>query len=40
MAAQHEAWIDQIMGELGQEEIDDLLARLDRIRISIEKSGL
>jgi DNA-binding MarR family transcriptional regulator len=40
MAAQHEAWIDQIMSALGQEEIDDLLARLDRIRISIEKSGL
>ena len=40
MAAQHEAWIDQIMSELGQEEIDDLLTRLDRIRISIENSGL
>jgi DNA-binding MarR family transcriptional regulator len=40
MAEQHESWIDQVMGELSGEEIDDLLARLDRVRISIEKSGL
>jgi DNA-binding MarR family transcriptional regulator len=40
MAEQHEAWIDQIMAELNGPEIKDLLEGLDRLRSSIEKSGL
>lgn len=40
MAAQHEAWIDQMMGDLSDPEIEALLAGLDRVRTSIGRSGL
>ena len=40
MAGEHERWIDQLLGDLGDGEINQLLAGLGRVRASIERSGL
>jgi DNA-binding MarR family transcriptional regulator len=40
MAGEHERWIDKLLGDLGDGEINQLLAGLSRLRTSIERSGL
>lgn len=40
MAAEHEKWIERLMGDLTDNEINLLLAGLNRVRTSIERSGL
>jgi len=39
-AAAHEAWVEQLLGDLPDTEINPLLAGLGRIKTSIERSGL
>lgn len=39
-AAAHEAWIEQLLGDLADGEIVHLLSGLNRVRTSIERSGL
>jgi len=39
-AAAHEAWIEQLLGDLGDTEINPLLSGLGRVKTSIERSGL
>jgi DNA-binding MarR family transcriptional regulator len=39
-AAAHEAWIEQLLGDLPDSEINPLLSGLSRIKTSIERSGL
>jgi DNA-binding MarR family transcriptional regulator len=40
MAIEHEKWIEHLLADLGDSEIDNLLAGLSRVRTSIERSGL
>jgi len=40
MAIEHEKWIEQLLGDLGDTEINTLLSGLNRVRASIERSGL
>jgi DNA-binding MarR family transcriptional regulator len=40
MAAAHESWIEQLLGELGDADIQPLLSGLGRVKTSIERSGL
>jgi DNA-binding MarR family transcriptional regulator len=40
MAAEHEKWIERLLGDLVDTEISHLLAGLSRVRTSIERSGL
>jgi DNA-binding MarR family transcriptional regulator len=40
MAAEHENWIEQLLADLADSEINTLLAGLNRVRASIERSGL
>ena len=40
MAHAHEAWLDQLMADLGSEEMETLLTLLDRVRNSIGESRL
>jgi hypothetical protein len=40
MAGEHEAWIEQLLADLADPEINALLAGLNRVRASIERSGL
>jgi DNA-binding MarR family transcriptional regulator len=40
MAAEHEKWIERLLGDLADTEITHLLAGLSRVRTSIERSGL
>jgi DNA-binding MarR family transcriptional regulator len=40
MAAEHEKWIERLLGDLADTEINHLLAGLSRVRTSIERSGL
>ena len=39
-AAAHEAWIEQLLDDLGDTEIHQLLSGLGRVKTSIERSGL
>jgi len=39
-ATAHEAWIEQLLADLADAEIAHLLAGLNRVKISIERSGL
>ena len=39
-AAAHEAWIEQLLGDLADAEINPLLSGLGRVKTSIERSGL
>ena len=39
-AAAHEAWIEQLLGDFPDSEINPLLSGLGRIKTSIERSGL
>jgi DNA-binding MarR family transcriptional regulator len=39
-AAAHEAWIEQLLGDLGDADINPLLSGLGRVKTSIERSGL
>ena len=39
-ATAHEAWIEQLLGDLGDTEINPLLSGLGRVKTSIERSGL
>ncbi|MBV9991063.1 MAG: MarR family transcriptional regulator [Alphaproteobacteria bacterium] len=39
-AAAHEAWIEQLLGDLADNEIHHLLSGLGRVKTSIERSGL
>jgi DNA-binding MarR family transcriptional regulator len=39
-AASHETWIEQLLGDLVDAEIVHLLACLNRVKTSIERSGL
>ena len=39
-AAAHEAWIEQLLGDLAEAEIHPLLSGLGRVKTSIERSGL
>jgi DNA-binding MarR family transcriptional regulator len=39
-AAAHEAWIEQLLGDLDDHEINPMLSSLGRIKTSIERSGL
>jgi DNA-binding MarR family transcriptional regulator len=40
MAGEHEKWIDQLLSDLADNEIAHLLAGLNRVKASIERSGL
>jgi DNA-binding MarR family transcriptional regulator len=40
MAAEHEEWVEQLLGGLSDNEINQLLGGLNRVRSSIERSGL
>jgi DNA-binding MarR family transcriptional regulator len=40
MAIEHEKWIERLLGDLGDTEISTLLSGLNRVRASIERSGL
>jgi len=40
MAAEHEKWIERLLSDLADTEINHLLAGLSRVRASIERSGL
>jgi DNA-binding MarR family transcriptional regulator len=40
MARQHEDWIDDMFEELGNDDIEDLLTLLNRLRISVSKRKL
>jgi len=40
MAGEHERWIEQLLAGLADDEINQLLAGLGRVRASIERSGL
>jgi DNA-binding MarR family transcriptional regulator len=40
MAAEHEKWIEHLLADLADNEINTLLAGLNRVRTSIERSGL
>lgn len=40
MAAENEKWIEQLLADLGDSEVNILLAGLNRVRTSIERSGL
>ena len=39
-ALAHEAWIDRLLGDLADGEINQLLGGLGRVKASIERSGL
>jgi DNA-binding MarR family transcriptional regulator len=39
-AQAHEAWIEQLLGDLAEAEINHLLNGLTRVKTSIERSGL
>ena len=39
-AAEHERWIEQLLSNLNEREIQELLAGLARVKTSIERSGL
>ncbi|MBV8978223.1 MAG: MarR family transcriptional regulator [Alphaproteobacteria bacterium] len=39
-AAEHERWIECLLGDLGEGEVQQLLAGLARVKTSIERSGL
>ncbi len=39
MAAEHEKWIEQLFADLGDIEIDNLLAGLNNVRAAIERTG-
>ncbi|HWA92157.1 MAG TPA: MarR family transcriptional regulator [Rhizomicrobium sp.] len=40
MAAAHEGWIEQLLGDFPDTEINPMLSGLGRIKTSIERSGL
>lgn len=40
MAASHEAWIEQVMADLSEEEIEAALESLNRVRASVERNSL
>jgi DNA-binding MarR family transcriptional regulator len=40
MATEHEKWIEHLLADLADNEINTLLAILNRVRTSIERSGL
>ena len=39
-ALAHEAWIERLLGDLADGEINQLLGGLGRVKASIERSGL
>jgi DNA-binding MarR family transcriptional regulator len=40
MAAEHETWIERLLDDLADEDVERLLAGLNRVKTSIEKSKL
>lgn len=40
MAAEHEKWIERLLGDLADGEVEQLLMGLNRVKTSIEKSKL
>jgi len=39
MAGEHEKWIERLLGDLGDDEMQHLIAGLDRVRTSVERNG-